>query len=72
MNHPSARELETENDVSSDADPVHRWRYEQLVRLGFDDSEATLLASCSHVDLGQVRDLLSRGCDRATLMRIVI
>lgn len=72
MNHVSANELETAYEVSCDADPVHRWRYEQLVRLGFEDSQATVLASCSYVDLGQVRDLMSRGCERGTLMRIVI
>lgn len=68
----SANEVETSGETASDTDPVHRWRHEQLVRLGFEDSQATLLAFCSHVDLGQVRDLMSRGCDRRTLMRIVI
>jgi hypothetical protein len=72
MNYPSTNAAGTANEGGSDTDPVHQWRHEQFVRLGFDSSQAALLADCSHVDLGQVRDLLSRGCERGTLMRIVI
>lgn len=72
MNNLSANEVETSSETASDTDSVHQWRHEQLVRLGFDDSQATLLAFSPHVDLGQVRDLMSRACDRRTLMRIVI
>jgi hypothetical protein len=72
MGFLSAEEVETPAETPSDTDSVHRWRHEQFVRLGFDDSQATLLAFCSHVDLGQVRGLIGRGCDRETLMRIVL
>jgi hypothetical protein len=72
MSHLSANEVESPNDVAPDTDCVHQWRHEQFVRLGFDSSQAALLAYCSHVDLGQVRDLMSHGCERRTLMRIVI
>lgn len=71
MNSLSADEIAA-NEAPSGTDSVCQWRHEQFVRLGFEDSQATLLAYCSHVDLGRVRDLASRGCDRGTLMRIVI
>ena len=72
MKYLSANEVETTNEPASETDSVQQWRHEQLLRLGFDVSQATLLAFSPHVDLGRVRLLLTRGCDRRTLMRIVI
>jgi hypothetical protein len=72
MNHLSTGELEGARDAGSHADCVQQWRHEQFLKLGFDDSQAMLLAHCTHVDLGRVRGLMAHGCDRTTLMRIVI
>jgi hypothetical protein len=60
-------------EESSDEDSVVReWRRSQLERLGFDRSDASLLADCAHVDLGGVRKLVGEGCPLSTVMRIVL
>jgi hypothetical protein len=59
-------------DSPPDEDSVRRWRHEQFLRLGFVESQATLLADCTHVDLGQVRRLAGQGCSLDTLVKIVV
>lgn len=56
----------------SDAERVARWRLEQLVRAGFDEAAALLLAAKRHVDLHVASDLLRRGCPADTALRILL
>ncbi len=53
-------------------DRVARWRLEQLVRAGFDEAAALLLAATRHVDLHHASDLLRRGCPADTALRILL
>ena len=61
---PETRETESER--------VARWRIEQLVRAGFDEAAALLLAAMRHVDLHYASDLLRRGCPADTALRILL
>ena len=61
---PEIRETESER--------VARWRIEQLVRAGFDEAAALLLAAMRNVDLHDASDLLRRGCPADTALRILL
>jgi len=50
-----------EPPLLDEADDVFRWRAEQFRQLGFDETEASELAS-SPADLGQARYLVGSGC----------
>jgi hypothetical protein len=60
-------ELET-----PEAEAVLRWRFEELVRAGYDVGEALILASHVEVDLHAATRLLARGCPPETAMQIVL
>ena len=55
-----------------EAETVLRWRFEALVRGGYDAGEAMILASHVEVDLHMATDLVARGCATATAMRILL
>jgi hypothetical protein len=55
-----------------EAETVLRWRFEGLVRSGYDAGEAMILASHVEVDLHRATDLVERGCPTATAMRILL
>jgi len=55
-----------------DADGVLSWRFRQLARAGYRPNDAALLARASEVDLHVAVDLLSRGCDQDTALRILL
>jgi hypothetical protein len=55
-----------------EAETVLRWRFDALVRSGYDAGEAMILASHVEVDLHRATDLVARGCPAATAMRILI
>jgi hypothetical protein len=57
---------------SAKTDEVLRWRFEELVRGGFDPSNAWVLASQVEVDLHQAVELLERGCPQATALHILL
>jgi len=54
------------------ADVVMRWRFEELVRAGFDPSDALELASRDDVDLHRAVELLAAGCPAATALAILL
>jgi hypothetical protein len=60
------------NELSDDEVRVREWRREQFRQLGFDGLDVELLADSQHVDLGDVRRLLARGCRHDVLLRIVL
>lgn len=50
---------------------VGRWRLEQLVVAGYDETDALVLAY-SNVDLHVATDLLRYGCPPSTALRILL
>ena len=57
---------------STEIEAVLRWRFEELMRAGFDAGNALILAGHSEVDLHRVRRLLERGCPPDTALQIVL
>jgi len=55
-----------------EAEEVLRWRFEELVRAGYDPGHALVLASHVEVDLHLAVDLVRRGCPAETAIRIVL
>lgn len=55
-----------------EADEVLRWRFEVLLRAGYDAGNAMILASHAEVDLHAASDLVASGCPPATALRIVL
>jgi hypothetical protein len=51
---------------------VARWRLEQLVRAGYEETAALVLADLVHVDLHEAIDLVGRGCPSDTALRILV
>jgi hypothetical protein len=60
-------DLQTSNELS-----VEDWRYQQLVKAGWPETQALALAADHHVDLHLACDLLAKGCDPETAWRIVV
>ena len=55
-----------------EAEHVLRWRFEELVRVGYDAGEAMILASHVEVDLHAATDIVARGCSPATALQILL
>lgn len=53
-------------------DEVLRWRFEELVRAGYDDEDAIELANHLDVDLHVAADLVRHGCPSSTAVRIAL
>jgi len=56
----------------SEAEAILRWRFEELVRAGYDIGSALVLASHVEVDLHQATGLVDRGCPADTALRILL
>jgi hypothetical protein len=56
----------------TEAVEVLRWRFDVLIRVGFDIEEAAVIAANVEVDLHAAEDLLRRGCPSATALRILM
>jgi hypothetical protein len=56
----------------TEAVEVLRWRFDVLIRVGFELEQAAVLAANVEVDLHTAEDLLRRGCPVATAMRILL
>ena len=63
---------ESEQLEAPELEEVLRWRFEVLVRAGYDAGNAMILASHGEVDLHAATDLLLRGCPPDTALRIVL
>jgi hypothetical protein len=51
---------------------VEHWRAEELVRAGFDPSDAIALAARHDIDLHLAVELIERGCPYETAINILI
>ena len=56
----------------SEVEAILRWRFDELVRGGYDVGSALVLASHVEVDLHQAVDLARRGCPPGTALRILL
>jgi hypothetical protein len=55
-----------------EVEAVLRWRFEELVRAGYEVGSALILASHVEVDLHDATSLLERGCPPETALQIVL
>jgi hypothetical protein len=51
---------------------VLRWRFDVLMRAGFDLEQAATLAANVEIDLHLAADLVTRGCPPDTALRILL
>ena len=58
--------------TETEEDRVARWRLEQLLRAGYEETAAVVLADLGHVDLHLAVDLVRRGCAPDTALRILV
>ncbi len=49
-----------------------RWRFEVLVRAGYDMEQAAVIAAHIEIDVRAAVDLITRGCDGDTALRILL
>lgn len=66
----SAAELHVIHDT--ELDRVEHWRAEELVRAGFDLSDAVALAARHDIDLHFAIELVEQGCPHETAIDILI
>lgn len=66
-------ETPTENETrTTEEELVTGWRREQLLRAGYPEVDAMLLADLAYVDLHRATDLLLSGCPSDTALRILL
>ena len=66
----TAAQFELIDETVSEA--VLRWRFEELVRSGYDIASASVLASHVEIDLHDASALTRRGCPPETALRILL
>ncbi len=64
----SALELQPETETER----IERWRYEALVRAGYEPSAARRIAARHEIDLHHAVDLLERGCSAELALAILL
>ena len=72
---PTVKPVEADEEFVPAADPVAKvlgWRVEQLIAAGFDGDDALVLALDRSVDLHVAIELVRRGCQPKTALRILI
>jgi hypothetical protein len=56
----------------TEAEAILRWRFDELMRAGYDVGSALMLASHVEVDLHNASELVGRGCPPETALRILL
>ena len=51
---------------------MRRWRFDELLRAGYDDDDATELAFHTDIDLHWATSLVRRGCPSSTAVQIAL
>ena len=72
MNMTAAELKALETVDVPEIDAVRRWRFDELVRAGYDEEDATELAFYLDVDLHFATSLVLRGCPSRTAARIAL
>lgn len=55
-----------------EVDVVRRWRFDELLRAGYEDDDAMEIAFHVEIDLHWAVALVRRGCPSATAVRIAL
>jgi hypothetical protein len=63
---------ELEHREHPDIEAVRRWRFEELLRAGYEDADAIEVAFHTEVDLHWAANLVRQGCPSATAVRIAL
>jgi hypothetical protein len=66
----TAAQFETIDET--EVEMILRWRFDELVRAGYDVGSALLLASHVEIDLHDASGLVRRGCPPETAVRILV
>jgi hypothetical protein len=66
----TAAQFELIDDTEAEA--ILRWRFDELVRAGYDVGSALMLASHVEIDLHAASALVRRGCPPDTALRILL
>ena len=56
----------------TEMDRVESWRAEELIRAGYDPSDAVALAARHDIDLHRAVELIQQGCPYETAIEILI
>jgi hypothetical protein len=64
--------IELDLHSATEEERVERWRFEQLVEVGYSVAAAGRLAALPYVDLHLAVQLLRRACPEATALRILV
>jgi hypothetical protein len=56
----------------TETERIERWRYEALVRAGYEPSAARRIAARPEIDLHHAVDLLQRGCSAELALAILL
>jgi len=62
--------VELESREVAEIDEVRRWRFDELLRAGYDEDDATELAFYLNIDLHYATSLVRRGCPSSIAVRI--
>ena len=68
----TAAELDALEAPEIESDSIRCWRFEQLVRAGFNDEDATEIAFHLDIDLHYATRLVRQGCPSSTALKIVL
>jgi hypothetical protein len=56
----------------TEAVEVLRWRFDVLIKVGFEIEEAAVIAANVEIDLHEAEALMRRGCPSETALRILM
>ena len=68
----SVSPAEVEQQREATADQILDWRFEQLLRVGYERRQARVLSQRFEVDLHRAVDLVRRGCPHDVALRILL
>jgi hypothetical protein len=70
--YQSMTAAELQIQIETELDRIERWRAEELVRAGYDPSDALALAARHDIDLHFAVELIKQGCPNETALEILI
>lgn len=70
--YESMTAAELQIPIETELDRIERWRAEELVRAGYDPSDALALAARHDIDLHFAVELIKQGCPYETALDILI
>jgi hypothetical protein len=70
--YPDMTAAELQIPIETELDRIERWRAEELVRAGYEPSDALALAARHDIDLHFAVGLIEQGCPYETALDILI